>query len=182
MPFGPGILLGLALVARQAKRQWAPAPLVMLLMSAAFTSILVADQSGSPGKLFSFESAAQSLLEARTDRLVFLWDNPNSQAMDPQLLAGLGGFFFQRAGAPVDVMPVKLKAGEDPNARLIQEAEARHAAILWIYDMTVNGTAARAHPENIEMREKSWACRNFGSIEIGIVACRHGAQSKVAAQ
>ena len=176
--FGPGILLGLALLARAARRHWALAPHAMLLLFFIGTATWLVGQIASRGNPYSFERASQSLMRAGTDRLVFLWDNPNSKVVDPQQLSAVGGFFFKRAGTPVDVTPIKLQNGEDPNIRLAEEATPRGASILWLYDVYVHGTAARAHPLAIAARDPSWLCRNFGDRRFGVIACHRKADGQ----
>ncbi|QXX73978.1 hypothetical protein MHY1_00779 [Methylovirgula sp. HY1] len=171
MPFGPGILLGLALVARNAKPVWKLAPLAMLLVFLSPTAGWLVKQIGRRGNPYSFETASQFLIQQGTRHLVFLWDNPSSQVVDPQQLAAVGGFFFKRAGVPVDVTPIKLHAGEDPNSQLLKAAKAKTSAILWLYDIRVHKTAARAYPVAIEARDPAWLCQNFGNQRIGIIAC-----------
>lgn len=170
--FAPCIFLGLALIMRDAKAYWRAAPLALMLM---FASALVAwsvKQIGAPDNPYSFERASKVLMDHGTRRLVFFWDNPNSQVLDPSMAIVVGGFFFVRAGVPVDVTPIRLKPGEDPNDRLIREAKAHDAAILWVFDRAVGGTAARSFPYDIAGREPSLACDVFGNARFGIVACR----------
>jgi hypothetical protein len=172
IPFGPGLLLGLALVARDAKDTWKLAPFAMLVMFAAVTSTWLVKQIGALDNPYSFEHASQSLIETGTDRLIFFWDNPTAKAIDPQQLAAVGGFFFKRAGAPVEVTAIKLQNGEDPNDRLAKEAEQHDAAVLWLYDLGVGGTAARAHAPTLETFDPALLCQNFGNHRFGIITCR----------
>ena len=171
MPFGPGILLGLALVARNAKPIWKLAPLAMLLVFLSPAAGWLVKQIGGHDNPYSFETASQFLIQQGTKHLVFLWDNPNSQVINPQQLAAIGGFFFKRAAVAVDVTPIKLQADENPNIQLLKEAKAKGSAILWLYDIRVHRTAARAYPVAIEARDPSWLCQNFGNHRFGIIAC-----------
>jgi uncharacterized membrane protein len=169
--FAPSILLGLALIMRDAKSYWRTAPLGLVLMFASVAVVWSVRQIGAPDKLYSFEGASQSLIDRGTRRLIFFWDNPNSKVMDANLASAVGGFFFVRAGVPIDVTPVRLEPGEDPNERLISEARAHDAAILWVYDMAVRGTAASSYPYDITARDPAFACDNFGKGRFGIIAC-----------
>ncbi|HLH12983.1 MAG TPA: hypothetical protein VKV77_14055 [Methylovirgula sp.] len=172
MPFGPGALFGLALIFCRIRRNWEFAPLIILCFYSAIAFIVVASQINSPGRAFSFERAAQALMAAKTDRIVLFFDNPANRTIDPRLLTATGRFFFMRAGVPVEVTPVFFGANEDPNKRLIEEARAHDAAILWIYYTGFRGTVARLHPPMIDVVDKTWTCRDFGRDHYGIVACR----------
>lgn len=172
MPFGPGILLGFALIARDAKPFWKLAPLAMPLVFLSPAAAWLVQQIGAPGNPYSFERASQSLIQAGTDRLIFFWDNPSAKIVNRQQLAAVGGFFFTRAGVPIEVTPIKLHAGEDPNDRLLKAAKAQGAAILWLSDIVIHGTAARVYPPAIEARDPSWLCQNFGDRRFAIIACR----------
>jgi uncharacterized membrane protein len=172
MPFGPGILLGLALLAQRAKPYWKLAPVLLLLIFAAATGFWAVEQASASGKVYSFERASQSLIDAHVRKIVFFWDNPTSHAMDPQELASVASFFFDRAHAPVTIIPITLSGHEDPNQRLITEAKTADTAVLWLYDTNLPGTKARVHPFTIPAYEPAWHCQNFGDARFGVIACR----------
>jgi hypothetical protein len=118
-------------------------------------------------KAYNFEAASTALMAAGVHRMVFLFDNPLSQVWDRGQLAAIGGFFFRRAGVPVEVEATVVPPGEDPNARLLAQAK-RPGAILWIYDLEVPGTAAQTSPPRIGA---PWTCRDFGRGKVGVIAC-----------
>jgi hypothetical protein len=104
-------------------------------------------------------------------RLVFLWDHPAGQILARDQLDMVGGFFFARAGAPIEVRSVVVGAGEDPNARLLAQASEPNSAILWAYDVGVRGTAAIRHRPRIEALDPSFRCRDYARGSVGVVAC-----------
>jgi hypothetical protein len=122
---------------------------------------------------YNFESASGALIGTRPNRLVFLWDNP--MRPEPSQLAGLGGFFFARAGLKTPVDPVVLARGEDPNKVLLARAARPGSAILWISDRGVRGTASIRHPPAIPRLDPAWACHNFGNWQYRIIGCSRDA-------
>ena len=105
--------------------------------------------------------------------MVFVWDNPmiHGTHMWPLQSDAVGGFFFHRAGRPITVIQADGGAGDDLNTRLLAEARADHAGILWLYDSGVPGTAAIAHPPRIAALDPRWVCQDFTRHQVGAVAC-----------
>lgn len=169
--FVPGIFLAVALCAGRIAPQFRLAGTPLVAFFAWFT-IAWAEQSHFMAEPFTYEFASQWIMRAHPNRVVFLWDTPMRPARTT--LAGLGGFFFRRAGLPVTMDGVELAEGEDPNKALTERAAEPGSAILWIYDLAVNGTAAiRYHPA-LSKLDATLACRNFGGRQFGIIACTHG--------
>ncbi len=171
-PDAPGVLLGLALAtAWLAGRGRLPA-LCELVVALGGVTVwrTLAHESMAP-HVYNYEIASQALERSHPRRLVFLWDHPADPIEHPEQLAAAGGAFFHRDGDPIPVDPVVMKAGEDPNARLLAEAAPSGSAILWVYDLVVRGTAAVAHRPAISAIDPSWACRNFGRGRFGVYAC-----------
>ncbi|MGO9135924.1 MAG: hypothetical protein ACLP8A_18020 [Methylovirgula sp.] len=171
IPFGPGVLLGLVLIAQRLAPTWRFAPLAMLIVFAAPTVEWITKQADYEGNPYSFEKAADYLIGSGSHRLVFYWDNPNSAVLPTPLYVAFGGFFFKRAGVPVDVTPIRPQPGADPNSQLVDTAKAQKAAILWIFDRAVAGTQARAHPSVLAKRDGTAGCHDFGNSRYGIIAC-----------
>ncbi len=171
MPFEPGVLLGLVLLAESLRRVWrlSSAVLILLFAKTAFDAAV----AGVPPKVYSFERASDALMAQGTRSLAFFWDNPNNAVESPEQLAIVGGFFFQRRGVDVAVAPLINARGRDPNPRLLAMAQAPHASILWLYDTRVHDTAAKVFPPTIA-RMPGWRCHDFGATTIGILACSRG--------
>jgi hypothetical protein len=119
----------------------------------------------------NYEQASAALMRAGTRRLVFFWDNPDSRVMHPEQLSEYGGFFFRRAGAPVEVIPIRVGVGEDPNAVLMSAARPAGASILWVFDKDVQGATANAHPPRIANVDPRWRCSDFAGGRVGVIAC-----------
>ena len=166
--FAPGLLLGLALLARSLSRDWRMAPTLLIAMY-LFVAVRWGIDPGPHENAFNFERASYALLPTAPKRLVFLWDTPMSP--EPSSLRGVAGFFFARAGHPVVVDPVSVSRGMDPNPILLREAAGPDTAILWIYDTEVAGTAAIRHPPTIGRLDPRWRCGNYGLGPFGVIAC-----------
>lgn len=171
-PFMPGILLGLALTSQKTKSYLPFLPPLLLLIFAVPTAVWAVNQINAEGNPYSFERASEALIGAKVKNLVFFWDNPNSKIVNPRQLAAVGGFFFERAGVPVDVTALAQQTGQDPNLRLIDTAQKHNAAILWIYQNDIPGTQADTYPVAIEAHDPSYKCHDFGDSRYGIIACR----------
>jgi hypothetical protein len=104
-------------------------------------------------------------------KVVFAWDSPPARVDHPETLAAFGGFFFRRADYPVEVVPVQLFPGQDPNRALLQAAEPGGAAILWVYDTKVDGTLATSFPPRIDRLDPRWRCDQTGGDGVGVVTC-----------
>jgi hypothetical protein len=172
-PAEPGLMLGAVLLARLwAGRRIAPIALAALVAAMICSSAaMLAHHLRMAPRRYNFETASAALAQTRPARLVFLWDHPVDPILHPEQLAALGGFFLHRAGVATAVDPVVLTPGEDPNARLIADARSQGAAILWIYDVVVGGTAASTHPPAIGRLAPDFACRQYAGGRFGAVAC-----------
>jgi hypothetical protein len=122
-------------------------------------------------RFYEWETASHDLMRGEPKRLVFLWDHPASPILETDQLDSVGGFFFARAGRPVEVRSVVVRDDEDPNPRLLAEAAAPNSAILWAYDVGVRGTAAIRHRPRIEALDPSFRCRDYARGSVGVVAC-----------
>jgi len=173
VPCVPGLLLGVAILARDFGQRWAPAPIILVLTFAGaacnwgFTHGLPAEN------VYNFESASKWLMASNVKNLVFFWDNPSASFEHPSTLDAVGGFFFRREGQPVTVSPMVIGKDDDPSSRLIQAADQPNSGILWLYDLKIHGTSARSKPPRISSLDPSWRCRDFGlaAIGIGVLAC-----------
>ena len=183
-PSAPGLLLGLvSLAGRLAGRR--AAPLAIAILAAVYLGLggwMLSHHLRMAPKRYNFETASAALGRGRPSQLAFLWDHPVDPILRPEQLSALGGFFLRRAGVTATVTPIVLRPGEDPNARLVQEANAPGSAILWVYDKVVKGTAAVAHPPRISRMDPSFACRQFGAGRFGVLACQRPAEAVAGAR
>ena len=145
-------------------------------MRLAFAALAVAapwaDREMRHGfRFYNWEVASRDLMRASPRHLAFLWDHPASPILATDQLDMVGGFFFARAGKPVQVTSVVVRADEDPNPRLLAAAAAPDSAILWAYDIGVRGTAAIRHRPRIEALDPSFHCRDYARGSVGVVAC-----------
>ena len=178
-PDAPGLMLAVVLaVGWLAGRRGAPLALGLLAASYLLVGswMLTSGLRMAPRR-YNFEAASAAIGRGRSTRLVFLWDHPVDPILRPEQLSALGGFFLQRGGRPMPVIPVVLKAGEDPNARLVAAAQPDGSAILWLYDRVVQGTAATSYPPDIAAHDSRFNCRQFGSGRFGVLACQRRAHS-----
>ena len=170
-PFAPGLLLGLALMMERARSglfRAAPFVLIGFYACAAWNYSQETELQRRP---MNYESASDDLMAAHVKHLAYLWDQPNNAIEDRSQLVAAGKFFFARRGVDIDVRPVQLRPGEDPNRSLIEAAGDKDAAILWLYDLSIHDTAALTFPARIPELDPSWGCRNYGEGRIGVVAC-----------
>jgi hypothetical protein len=167
-PFVPGVLLSLALLASRFAQDWRLAPDILVSVSFAVLALLCS--AGDQGiHKFNFQTASEALAAEHPSRLEFLWDSPTKP--DASALRSLGEFFFRRAGQTVAVAPVYLDHDQDPNTVLLNRATQPGTAILWLYDLTVKGTATLRYPPAISRRDPRWRCSNFGGGPFGVIAC-----------
>ena len=111
------------------------------------------------------------LMRTSPDRLIFTWDHPAQQVEDKGQYAAAGGFFFYRAKAKAEIVPVLFRPGDDPNRRLLSAATMPGSVILWIYDTGVRGVFASRFPPQIPRLDPSFGCRQYGAGSIGVYAC-----------
>lgn len=167
--FAPGVLLGFGLTLERVRRRWPPLPIVFILLAGCSA---VRWQPNVNARAFNFQAASQSLIDSGVHNLVFFFDHPANVFEEPDQLAIVGGFFFRRAGIDVSVTPVKLRQGEDPNARLLAAATGKpYAGLLWIYNTNDGDVAASTTPPRIETLAPEWHCHDHGVGTVGILAC-----------
>jgi hypothetical protein len=174
-PFAPGVLLGTATLFSVLHRR-APFTLpALLILFGLAADQWWRDELKIAGRVYNYEVASSLLMRGKPEVLVFLWDHPAHRIEPDDQLAVVGDAFFRRAGVPVKAAPVHVAADEDPSPKLAAAAQGKRAAILWMYDRGVLGTAARRHLPHIEDYDPQMQCRNLGRGGIGIIACdRYG--------
>lgn len=171
VPFTPALLLGLTLLAGRIGRGTSLLliPLTALFAWSAFP--FAETQIHRGWRWYNWEVASRDLMRGRPERLVFVWDHPASPVLARDQLEMIGGFFFRRAGVPVEVLPLVLEARSDPNTRLVEALRPPRTALIWAYDRGVLGTAARGFAPRLDSLDASLVCRNYGSGSIGVLAC-----------
>jgi hypothetical protein len=176
-PFAPGVALGVLLALRWAARGEGRAACVAAsLVAVALCGAWLAGGArhiDSNADDLSTEAASQTLMRAGVTRLVFVWDNPmvHGTVMHPLQADAVGGFFFHRAGRPVQVTVGDVVPIGDPSAQLLAIARPRRAAILWLYDSGVRGTAAAFRAPHIDALDPRYVCQTFARHGVGAVAC-----------
>jgi uncharacterized membrane protein len=174
-PFAPGFWLSLLILLRVLARGHANAlRLGLLTVMLVLVGDWIAHGANHPDTVveaLNYEDGSRQIMNSPAKTVVFTWDNPNASAMHPEQLAEFGGFFFKRARAPIAVTPLQLRQDQDPNAQLVNAARPSNAAIIWVFDTGVAGTAAETHPPRIEQLAPSWMCNMTGSKTMGVVTC-----------
>jgi hypothetical protein len=174
-PFVPGVMLGLLLalrwVARGERRVAYGALTLLASVVCLFWLVAGAPHPDSNFDSLNFEVASQRLMRAGVSRVVFVWDNPTTRSMRPQEVEAMSGFFFRRAGLPIVTTPVNLSPGQDPNAALLAKAAPQGAAILWLFDRHIPGTAAAAYPPRLAALDPRYLCRDYSEDGVGTVVC-----------
>jgi hypothetical protein len=164
-PYMPGLLLGLALAATRFRGRLAALPAALFAVALVEAAELP-QRPWMKARAYSIETASSDLMAAGSGHLAFFFDHPTTRKADAEPLARLGGFFFRRAGVPVEVSPLIPKAGQDPNAALLALADRPRSAILWMYDLSVPLTQAIAHPPRIA-QTPGWTCRTMAAPASG---------------
>lgn len=161
-PGVPALLFGLALWAIRVRSK---KPAVVAVMLAIFFVTAGAPLvAGSSDERFrdranlQFETASAWLMEQPMDRLYFVKPAPSpTPAHDAQI----AGFFFARAGRPVDAITSDYKSAMTPRL-----ADDRRAGVLFIGDTGSSGEVRHW------LEARAWACRDFGQAAFAIMACR----------
>jgi hypothetical protein len=174
-PFAPGILLVVFLIFRHLAngKRWIAYP-VLVGLAGVFVTLWLAVGAPRPDSGYenlNIEQASNSLMRAGVRAVAFTWDNPMTHGVPPDIGRTPAEFFFNRAHAKVAVTYVDVGGGEDPNLLLVREAGPKGAAILWLYDKGVRGTAAIPFPPRISQVAPTYSCRQFEQEQVGAVAC-----------
>ena len=169
-PFVPGIFLGLSLVADELSRRWKLASVTLAALFLGATLSWARDP-GPGSSVNNFETASTFLMTKAPSELLFFLDGPESIEEARSQLSKVGGFFFVRAGHPIIVDPIVVARGDDPNPIIAAHSHQRGTAVLWLFDLGVQGTAAKHFPPRLSQLDPRLQCKNFGRGNIGVVAC-----------
>ena len=166
----PGILLGIALLARGLGRKTALAPAALIALQFGLVLGLLPN-AFRPASRLNLESAWSDLRRAGVERLAFFWDSPTASTGDRDAFAQVGGFLFHRDGRPLAVTALIVKPGEDPNPLLALGDRRPGAGVLWLDQGAADG-AARRYPPRIEQLDPTWRCHDFGDGgQQHVIAC-----------
>jgi hypothetical protein len=174
-PFVPGVLLFLIVIMHMIARGAARTLIISLpLCSMIILTLWLA--SGAPHEDsvvddLNYEAASNAIIQSGARHVVFAWDNPNARTMHPEQIKEFGSFFFKRAGYSADVIPLQIGKNDDPNKLLPDAARPTHAAMIWIYDTSVRGTAARRFSPDISRLSAGSNCQNSKKDTYGVVVC-----------
>jgi hypothetical protein len=171
VPFVPGLLLGVVLIAQRLARRVPLTYAAVTIAAVGFAVPWTWTELRHGWRYYNWEQASADLMRGRPDKLVFVWDHPASQVLAPDQLTAVGGFFFRRAHVPVEVTTVVLDPKADPNPALVAAARGDRTALIWAYDRGVIGTAARWHLPRLATLDPSLICRNYGRGSVGVLAC-----------
>jgi hypothetical protein len=179
IPYLPSLMLGVALWAK-AWSQRIPAcgaatVTVFLLLGGRETANHAIQIAPDPSASFNFAAASRYIGTAHPRRLIFLWDCVSASAAGGPLFNEVAGFELARAGQPVPVKTLSLGGTDaEPNRALLTEASRPGDAILWTYNISIQGTLGIRHPAAISRIDPRWTCRDFGKKPIAVIACiRH---------
>lgn len=168
-PIVPLALLVPVLAVRRASgSHWSYAGIVAVYLCGSLTPWSLHDRLEARAA-YGHERASQFLARHDVRKLVFAWDHPASKILDPGSLDRLGGYFFERSGMAVPVTSLRLRPGQDPNARLAKTAVRPGDSILWIYNLNRDSAAAQYRPKL--QFDRRWTCHHQVRGPIGILAC-----------
>lgn len=169
-PLVPPVMLGIVLiVGRLHGSARAYTALVLVFFAGSVPTGEIRAQQTFRGS-YGFQRVSEELMKtARPNQVVFAWDHPAAKILDQNSMRQLGGFFFGRAGADVETVPIIFQPGEDPNIRLTAEANADRSSIIWLYNVARQSSARDFPPRISEM--DGWSCTHSTSGPTGIVAC-----------
>lgn len=103
---------------------------------------------------------------------MFLWDNLTALLGKPDKLADVGGFFFRRAGRPVEVLIPHYALNADPYPAVQALTQGSlHPAVIWAFDKGVPNTSALRFEPGVLQDKARWNCRDFGAGSISVLAC-----------
>lgn len=143
VPIVPGLLLGLVLMAHR----WGRGSLGLTALVALYAAMLHPEAMRArlvDKTRYGFAAASRFIASHTPARVIFVWDHPAAHILDPASVAKLGGFFLNRAGQTLTVVPVALAPKTDAN-RLLPQLAGDTGAVIWIYNRA-RASAARTHP------------------------------------
>jgi hypothetical protein len=185
IPYMPGVLFGIAIWSARWRGRLMALPYLFLLgylAFAIFDTVQTARSTNCRKCGFNWEQTVPLFVSHGAGQVTFLWDNPVSAVVEPDLQARVGGFFFERARLPIATRPLVL-AGKrpppDPNLVLQGLASRPGDGFIWVWlDFSRETLALRFPPR---FPPAVWDCRDFGATEYHVLACARKAAPPAAA-
>ncbi|WP_068073825.1 glycosyltransferase family 39 protein [Novosphingobium lentum] len=177
LAFVGAVSLAIPLVLREVKPTlpFASMLIVILLIGAAVPPLMkhVTAPHDDHRYDFNFEQPSDWIMAHHDARkVVLLWDNPTALLGTPEKMADVGGFFFRRAGRPVEVLIPHYALNADPYPAVLALTGARaDTAVIWAFDKNVPNTSALLHAPGVLQDTARWTCRDFGAHDITVLAC-----------
>jgi hypothetical protein len=169
LPVIPGVLLAVALLAQrlQAKLQWLPAAILLLFATSA--ALEAQRKWAAPHRSVhgQWQSASSAIMAQKVTRIAFAYDKPMLSIIHPDLMARVGGFFFNRAGYRAQLVALNpdtnltnIDANQTLPAMLDALPGKGRGALLWIYERAdERPTMATQHPPSTSLDDR-FECRN----------------------
>lgn len=179
LPFVPGLLLGVAVVAIRVERYtaWAPALVILLFTTFSVRDTLKTRHSPAQANtLGSWQPASEDFMQRGVRRVAFLWDHPLGTLTDPGLMTRVGSFFFDRSGYAVTftkIDPGGQVGGRNANKELAaflldgarSEAPSR-SGFIWIFPRTLPDGHIRTVGEPSPELSKQFDCRTYSDPSV----------------
>lgn len=180
VPCVPAVMLGITMALLRAQGNWRRA-LNFTIVLTFFQAILLgslAFPKSTQREIYTleFQQASDWLMEGGPDRpVVFTWDHPVAAINPDANLIEVGGFFFERAGHPRQVIVQRPPSGRRAAPLLADAARTHRADLIWIGDRKWPKALMRA--EGLECRlwhrkgySRSIACRYLGGTRTILTA------------
>lgn len=171
IPCAPGILLGVALAADVMNRRLAASGIVFVVLF-GIAAVNWVREGGVPAykQELEIESASRAMIDAKVERVAFVWDNPLFDAMDPGFARELGGFFFHRAGVAVGVEAFQRDRLNMLEASLSADASGARTGLLWVHEPDLPRPTAMQYPP-AALSDPAWRCTKTGRGSAGAIGC-----------
>lgn len=167
LPYMPALLFGLTIVLARTRALLGLLPgIVLLAWAGPAVENMIWFKSADAQQLLNpleFERGSAWLMQRGSRRVIFIWDNPTSALSGPVRQAEIGGFFFRRAGYPVELQAIYLPHDDQPPGKLAALSAANDADLLWI--------GGERHPAGL-LEMPQFECREFGIVSSRSMACR----------
>jgi hypothetical protein len=168
-PMVPAILLGIVLLVRRLHDTPGAYAVLVAVYLVGSTTPATLEHRVAARNIYGYEKGAAFLMAARPDQLIFAWDHPATKILDEKSLRELGGFFFARAGLPIETVPVIVAENQNANPLLLGAATGKRPAIIWLYNKA-RASSARRYAPMLE-RQPGWRCRHDRLGPIGAISC-----------
>jgi hypothetical protein len=184
IPYMPGVLFGIAVWSARSSGRLKALPYGFLLLYLAITTWDMVQKARQPQCRkcsFSWQQTVPLFVSHGTQRVTYLWDNPVSNVLKPDLQSRVGGFFFERDRLPITTRAVVLagKPPRDPNLVLAGLASGPRDGFIWVWIDFSRDTLALRYPPRFSPH--TWDCRDVGEAPYHVLACARKAARAPAA-